>query len=131
VIVIDTSALMAILLREPEAAQIAKTIEESSVCLLSSANCLEAGIVIESRKGAMGAVEFDALIDGSGIEIRPVTLQLARAARLGYRLYGKGRHRAALNYGDCFSYALAKLAGAPLLAKGGEFGLTDIALVQY
>ncbi len=128
--IVDSSALIAILLQEDRAAMAAEALDRSFVRILSAANWLEAAIVIEARKGPAGAIEFDALIEAAAIEIAPVTDEVARAARTAWRQYGKGRHPASLNFGDCFAYGLAKTRGLPLLAVGGDFSKTDIALAS-
>jgi ribonuclease VapC len=130
VIVVDTSAICAILFQEESAATAAETIDAASARLLSAANWVEAAIVVEARKGPAGALEFDALIEQGGIEIVPVDEETARAARVAWRRYGKGRHPAALNFGDCFAFGLAKVRGLPLLAIGGDFAKTDIVMAS-
>ena len=127
--VLDSSVLVAILLGEPEAALFAATIEAASPRLLSAASLLEASIVIETRKGEAAAQELDLLIYRAEIEVVPVDHNQAEIAREAWRRFGKGRHPAGLNYGDCFTYALAKVTGAPLLFKGADFNRTDIPLV--
>jgi ribonuclease VapC len=124
--VIDTSALVAVLLQEPEAPRIAQAIEDASVRLLSAASLLEASIVIESRKGEEGARDLDLLLYRAGIEIVAVDQNQAEIARRGWRRFGKGRHAASLNYGDCFAYALARSRNLPLLFQGDDFKHTDI-----
>jgi len=128
--VIDTSAIVAILLREPEVEAFAALIEAAPSRLLSAASLLEATMVIEARKGAEGGRDLDLLIYRGEIEIVAVDREQAEVARVAWRRFGKGRHPAALNYGDCFAYALAKVSGAPLLFKGGDFSLTDIETVS-
>ena len=127
--VIDTSALLAILLGEPEAERVATAIENASLRLLSAANLLEASIVIEARKGEAGGRELDLLLYRSEIEVVAVDRAQVEAARLAWRRFGKGRHPAALNYGDCFAYALAKSRDLPLLFRGEDFVRTDIVPV--
>jgi ribonuclease VapC len=124
--VIDTSALVAILLNEPEAAVFAARIAEASHRLVSAASLLEASIVIETRFGEEGGRDLDLLLHRAGIEISPVTAEQVELARTAWRRFGKGRHRAALNFGDCFVYALAKTSGSPLLYKGDDFAHTDL-----
>ncbi|EWY39524.1 ribonuclease [Skermanella stibiiresistens SB22] len=124
--VIDTSAVIAILLKEPEAALLADTIAGGSPRLMSAASLLEASMVIETRKGEAGGRELDLFIYRAGIEIVPVDQEQAEMARAAWRRYGKGRHPAGLNYGDCFSYALAKVRGASLVFKGDDFSRTDL-----
>ncbi len=125
--IIDTSALVAILRAEPDRHRYAEAIEMSPVRRISAANYLEASIVIEGDRNPVSKRRFDDLIAKAGIEIVPVTEKHARIAREAYRDYGRGSgHRAKLNYGDCFSYALAKESGEPLLFKGNDFAETDI-----
>jgi ribonuclease VapC len=126
-IVVDTSVLIAILLAESDAADLAEKIERASPRLLSAASLLEAAIVIESRKGDDGARDLDLFIYRAGLEIVPVDAEQAEVARIAWRRYGKGRDTAGLNYGDCFAYALAKVNGAKLIYKGDDFGRTDLA----
>jgi ribonuclease VapC len=127
--VIDSSAIIAVLLDEANAADIARAIEASSQRLLSAANLLEASIVIESRKGEAGGRELDLLIYRAAIEIVAVDQDQAELARIAWRRFGKGRHPAGLNYGDCFAYALARTRQLPLLFQGDDFSRTDIDTV--
>lgn len=128
--VIDRSALVAVLLGEPDAARMAQAIEAGSPRLVSAATLLEASIVIESRKGDAGGRELDLLLYRAGIEVVPVDQNQAEAARSAWRRFGKGRHPAALNYGDCFAYALASLRRLPLLFCGNDFARTDIGRIE-
>ncbi len=128
--VIDTSSLVAVLLGEPEAPRIAQAIDAGSPRLLSAASLLEASIVIESRKGEVGGRELDLLLYRAAIEVIAVDHDQAEIARVAWRRFGKGRHPAALNYGDCFAYALAKSRGLPLLYCGNDFANTDIPRVM-
>ena len=127
--VVDTSALVAILTDEPERRRFVEAIEAAAVRLMSVATFVEIAIVIESRHGAEGSRELDRFLERAEIELVPVDLEQGRAARDGFNRFGRGRHRAALNYGDCFSYALATARGEPLLCKGDDFRHTDVALV--
>jgi ribonuclease VapC len=124
--VIDTSAITAVLLNEANAARVTQAIETGSPRLLSAANLLESSLVIESRKGEAGGRELDLLIYRAAIEIAAVDQDQAEIARIAWRRFGKGRHPAALNYGDCFAYALAKFRRLPLLFLGGDFAQTDV-----
>lgn len=124
--VIDTSAIVAVLLNEATAARIAQLIETSSPRLLSAANFLETSIVIESRKGEPGGRELDLLLYRATIEIVAVDQDQAEIARAAWRRFGRGRHPAGLNFGDCFAYALAKTRRLPLLYQGNDFSQTDI-----
>lgn len=129
--VIDTSALVALLGMEVEAARLAAAIESDATRLISAASVVEAALVIESRYGPDGGRELDLLIAKAGLSVEPVTAQQAEIAREAWRRFGKGRHAASLNFGDCFSYALAKVTGEPLLFKGTDFPKTDLAVVAY
>ena len=124
--VIDSSAVLSILLQESDAEQFADAIELASARSMSAASLYEAGILIQSRRGVGGAADLDRLIENAQIEIVPFNLDQARIAREAYRRYGRGNHRAGLNFGDCFAYALAKVTGEPLLFKGGDFARTDV-----
>jgi ribonuclease VapC len=127
--VIDTSAVIAVLLAASPALQVAQAIEAGAPRLLSAASLLEASIVIETRKGEAGGRELDLLIYRAGIEIVAVDGDQAEIARTAWRRFGKGRHRAGLNYGDCFAYALAKSRDLPLLFCGDDFTHTDLQRV--
>ena len=124
--VIDASAVLAILLGERDAAAFAQAIENADDRRMSAAGYLEAALVIDNRGDAVAQREFDRFFLRSGITIEPVTLEQARLAREAYRDFGKGRHRAALNFGDCLAYALARAIEQPLLYKGRDFSHTDI-----
>jgi ribonuclease VapC len=126
--VIDTSALAAIFFHEPERDAFRDAIVTASSRLISAATVLEAGMVIEGRRGGGAGREFDLFIVRAQIKIVPIDADLADLARSAWRRYGKGRHPAGLNFGDCFSYALAKATGEPLLAKGTDFASTDVLL---
>lgn len=128
--VIDTSALVAIFLREPERQAFKDAIQNVPVRLLSAASLVETGIVLESRKGDVIGRELDFFLHELEIEIVAVDSRQAQMARQAFRKFGKGRHAAGLNYGDCFAYALSAVSGEPLLAKGQDFRLTDITLVE-
>jgi ribonuclease VapC len=126
-VIIDASALLAILREEPEAPACAEAIEQADVRRVSAANFLEASIVIDAGRDPVASRRFDELIDRSAIIIEPVTAEQARIGREAYRDFGRGSgHRARLNFGDCFAYALAKTTGEPLLFKGDDFRHTDV-----
>ncbi|HEV2854651.1 MAG TPA: type II toxin-antitoxin system VapC family toxin [Thermoanaerobaculia bacterium] len=127
--VLDTSAILAILLNEPEIDAFSAAIERDPVRLLSAASLVEASLVVESRHGEAGEQELDLLLQTVGIEIVPFDARQAGMARHAFRTFGKGRHAAALNLGDCFSYALAQVTGEPLLFKGNDFSRTDVRWV--
>jgi ribonuclease VapC len=124
--VIDTSAVLAILQDEPERRRFAESIEAADTTCMSAATWVESSIVIEARYGSDGLRDFDRLMERIAVEIVPVDLEQARAAREAFRRFGKGRHPAGLNFGDCFSYALARMLGEPLLFKGTDFSQKDL-----
>ena len=124
--VIDSSAIVAIAFDEPEAAAFEIKIADDPIRLISAATVLEAAMVIETRLGAAGGSELDLWLHKVGIEIVAVDADQADIARRAWRRFGKGRHSAGLNYGDCFSYALAATRQEPLLFKGKDFSQTDI-----
>jgi ribonuclease VapC len=124
--VIDTSALLAIFLAEPERQSFLDCIRNDGSRLLSAPNALETAIVLEARRGEVAGRELDLFIHRLSIELVPVDAAQVEVARAGWRRYGKGRHPASLNFGDCFAYALAKTSGEPLLAKGNDFPKTDV-----
>jgi ribonuclease VapC len=127
--VIDSSALVAFLLREADAERFARAIAADSRRLISVFNWLETAIVIEAKKGEAGARELDLLLHRSQIEIVAMNPGQSDIARTAWRDYGKGNHPAGLNIGDCCAYALAKYSGEPLLFKGEDFLQTDIQSV--
>ena len=126
--VVDTSALIAILFEEPEAARFARRIADTSNPVMSAASYLEAGVVVLGRHGPSYLPRIDQALDRLRIMVVPVTPEHARLAIAAYERFGKGRHPAGLNYGDCFSYALAQARGEPLLAKGDDFARTDAVM---
>jgi ribonuclease VapC len=116
---------------EPESARLAAALESDAVRLVSAATVVESSLVIESRYGSAGGRELDLLIAKAGLSVESVTREQADVAREAWRRYGKGRHSAGLNFGDCFSYALAKVTGEPLLFKGDDFTHTDLSAALY
>ena len=126
--VIDTSALAAVFFGEPERHKFLEAIVSASSRLISAATVLETGIVLEARQGEAASREFDLFLIRANLQVVPVDSDQAELARSAWRRYGKGRHPAALNFGDCLAYALAKSAAEPLLAKGSDFALTDIEI---
>ena len=127
--VIDSSALLAIFLGESERRAFLDLILGAERRLVSAATVLEAGIVLEARRGEAAGREFDLFLLRAKVEITAFDGEQTELARSAWRKYGKGRHPAGLNFGDCFSYALAKSLNEPLLAKGSDFALTDIKLL--
>jgi ribonuclease VapC len=124
--VVDTSALVAILFREPDAERLEQSIAEAPIRLLSAVTRVELSFVIEGRKREAGRADLDRLLQQGVFEIASVTPQQAQIAIEAFRRFGKGRHRAGLNIGDCFAYALAIATGHPLLFKGNDFTQTDV-----
>ena len=124
--IVDTSALLAIIFAEPQFEVYARAISDSASCRISAVSFVELSIVAESRAGDAGVRQCEVLLHESGISIEPLTEQQANLARRAYSEYGKGRHAAGLNFGDCFSYALARYSGEPLLFKGDDFSKTDV-----
>ena len=127
--VLDTSALLALLLDEPEAEGFRAAVEEDTTRLVSAATLLETALVIEARKGEPDGRELDSLIHKAEVVVVPVDAEHVSEARRAYRRFGKGRHAAGLNFGDVFAYALARTSGEPLLFKGDDFAKTDIGRV--
>jgi ribonuclease VapC len=124
--IIDTSALLAILFEEDDAESILARMFTHSGRRISAANLLEAGIKADGHSNPNKGAALDAMIVRLDVQVEPVTLDQARVAREAYRRYGRGNHPAKLNFGDCFAYALAKATGEPLLFKGNDFSQTDI-----
>jgi ribonuclease VapC len=126
--IIDASAIIAILRAEPEAASFARAIADATDRRVSAVNFVESAVVIDASRDPIATRRFDDFIAAANISIEPVTETQAHIARAAYRDFGKGSgHPAKLNFGDCFAYALAKEVGEPLLYKGGDFAQTEIA----
>lgn len=128
--IVDTSALLAILFLEEDAEQYAAAVAGALICRMSAANFLEAAINIDSRGDAEASRQLDHFIRQAAIEIAAITLPQVQVARQAYQDFGKGRHKASLNFGDCFAYALARDKNEPLLFKGNDFIHTDITIVD-
>jgi ribonuclease VapC len=124
--VIDTSAVVAILFGEVEGPGFADAIQRAPTRLISAVSRVEMSLVVEGRKGAPGREQLELFLARAGAEVAAVTANHAMQAIEAFRHYGKGRHRAGLNIGDCFAYALAQATGLPLLFKGNDFALTDV-----
>ena len=124
--IVDSSALVAILKDESDAQRYEAAIASASNCRMSIVNAFETAMVVEGRGGPEAGRELDRYIEKSRIVLEPVTVEYFEIARRAWRRFGKGNHPASLNFGDCFSYALAETAGEPLLFKGDDFALTDI-----
>jgi ribonuclease VapC len=129
-LVVDTSAAVAVILGEPGSDVLAARLEEALARLMSAAIRVELGIVIEARLGPAGQDIVDRFLRDAKVDIVPVDADLASRAMSGWRRYGKGRHPAGLNLGDCFTYALAERTGHPVLCTGDDFAATDIAVVR-
>ena len=126
--VLDTSAVLAILQNESERRQFNEAIDAAEARSLSTASFVESSMIVESRYGADGVRDLDLFIAKAQISLVPVDEEQANLARRAFRKYGKGRHPAALNFGDCFSYALAQALNEPLLFKGNDFKQTDLQI---
>jgi ribonuclease VapC len=125
-VILDTSALAAIFFGDPDAALYIQLIHDADHCLMSAANFLELSIVIEGQIGPNAGRQCDVFFRRANIIIEPFTVEQAHVARQAFLDFGKGRHAAGLNFGDCFAYALAKITGEALLFKGEDFKKTDI-----
>jgi ribonuclease VapC len=124
--IVDTSALVAVLFGEPEADHYTRLIHNSDRCIISAGSFLELSIVIERQAGPEVARQCDMFFRRAGIIVEAFTVEQAHIARQAFHDFGKGRHPAGLNFGDCFAYALTKITGEPLLFKGDDFKKTDI-----
>jgi len=125
-VILDSSAVVAILRAELEASQFARAIQAAEPRRISAVSYVEAAVVIDSSKDAIANRRFDDFFRASQIALETVTAKQAEIARQAYRDFGKGRHKAGLNFGDCFAYALAKELDEPLLFKGNDFRHTDV-----
>jgi ribonuclease VapC len=126
-VIVDTSALIAVLQAEPDAEEFRAALAESADSRLSAANYLETAVVVDANRDPVLSGRFDDLVRDASLIIEPVTEQLAHIARRAYRDFGKGSgHPAGLNFGDCFAYALARAADDELLFKGSDFSHTDV-----
>jgi ribonuclease VapC len=126
-VIVDASALIAVLRHEDDADRIIHALTTSTDSRMSAASWLEAAIMVDGNADPVLSGRFDDLIAAAGIALEPVTADQVRVARQAYRDFGKGNHPAGLNVGDCLTYALARTRGEPLLFKGGDFALTDVA----
>ena len=128
--IVDASAIIAILRDEPDANALTSALQSADVRRISAATYLEAAIVTDSNRNTLLSNLLDSFLVRSLISIEPVTVEQARLAREAYRDFGKGRHRAGLNFGDCFVYALARDKGEPVLCKGEDFKRTEVEIVE-
>jgi ribonuclease VapC len=124
--ILDTSAVLAVLRNEDDGLRFADKIREADICRISAPSFVELGMVLEATAGDTGILACDVFFRENEIRVEPFTEEHALAARHGFSRYGKGRHPAGLNLGDCFSYALARVTGEPLLFKGNDFRKTDV-----
>jgi ribonuclease VapC len=129
--IVDSSAMLAMLLEEPEGHLVDVAIAKNAVCRMSSAGLLEVSMILLSRRGSDAIRDLDLLILRLRIEVAPFTESQARLARSAFERFGKGRHPAGLNFGDCMAYALAKETGEELLFLGTDFSKTDIVAASY
>ena len=129
-LVVDTSAAVAVILGEPGSDELTGHLEDALARLMPAAIRVELGIVIEARLGPAGQDVVDRFLRDAEIDIVPVDAEMAARAMSGWRRYGKGRHPAGLNFGDCFSYALAEHTGHPVLCTGDDFAATDLTVVR-
>jgi ribonuclease VapC len=130
-VIIDSSAIVAILGSEAEADDLENSLLDAPVRRISAVSYVETAIVVDARRDVVLSRRLDEFLRETEINIEPVTLEQARLAREAYRDFGKGRHRAGLNLGDCFAYALAKDKAEPLLFKGDNFRNTDVEAAEY
>jgi len=130
-VILDSSAVIAILRAEPEAPAMAMAMESDETRGISAVNYVEAAVVIDSGRDPIASRRFDDFFSEAKILIESVTARQAEIAREAYRDFGKGRHRAGLNFGDCFAYALAKEKDEALLFKGDDFRHTDIKRAEH
>lgn len=124
--IVDSSAIIAILRQEPDALQFAAKLASAGECRMSVATFVETAVVADNQKGLSGPSQLDTLLRNTQIRLEPLTVEQAHIARQAYFDYGKGHHPTGLNFGDCFAYALSKATGEPLLFKGDDFRKTDI-----
>jgi len=129
-VIVDSSALIAILRNEPDASAIAEALQEAPFRHISAVTYVEAAVVADNGRNPLLSRRFDNLIRDAQVSVEPVTPRQAEIARQAYRDFGKGRHKAGLNFGDCFAYALAKEMDEPLLFKGTDFARTDVEAVK-
>lgn len=128
--IVDTSVVIAVLRGESDAAEIAVALERADICRMSAVTYVETAVVTDSNRNPVLSRRLDDLLHDSRIQVESVTPRQAEIARYAYRDFGKGRHKAGLNLGDCFAYALAKATGEPLLFKGDDFNHTDVEVAK-
>lgn len=128
--IVDSSAMIAVLRDESDAFAISEVLQRVPVCRISAVTYVESAVVIDSNRNPVLSRRFDDLVRDARIRVESVTVEQAKIARQAYRDFGKGRHKAGLNFGDCFAYALAKEMDEPLLFKGDDFRHTDVEAVE-
>jgi len=128
--IVDSSAVIAVLRNEPDAGAIAEALRQAPLRRISAVTYVEAAVVADNNRNPVLSRRFDDLIRNAQMLVEPVTLRQAEIARQAYRDFGKGRHKAGLNFGDCFAYALAKEMDEPLLFKGKDFTHTDVEVAK-
>lgn len=128
--IVDTSAVIAVLRNEPDALEFARAMQSEPTCRMSAVSYVEAGVVTDANLNPVLSRRLNTLLEDMRIELMAVTLKQAEIARQAYRDFGKGRHKAGLNLGDCFAYALAKEMNEPLLFKGEDFRQTDVEVAD-
>ena len=128
--IVDSSAIIAVLRNEPDAAPISAALQQAPICRMSAVTYVEAAVVTDSNRNPVLSRRFDDLLRDVNMCVESVSFEQARIARQAYRDFGKGRHKAGLNFGDCFAYALAKDLDEPLLFKGDDFRYTDVEAVE-
>ena len=128
--IVDSSAIIAMLTGEPDRGEFINLLTQDPIRRVSTVSIVEAGLVMESRTGANGAGDLDLWLLTAGVKVESFDANQADIARRAWRKYGRGRHPAALNFGDCCAYALAKAMNEPILCKGNDFSLTDVAVIQ-
>ena len=129
--IVDSSAIIAVLRNEPDASAISEVLQNAPMCRISAVTFVEAAVVTDSNRSPVLSRRFDDLLRDARIQVESVTPRQAQIARDAYRDFGKGRHRAGLNFGDCFAYALAKELDEPLLFKGEDFRHTDVSVAKH
>jgi len=129
--IVDASAVLAILQNEPETVAMGKALLQATICRISPVNYVEAAVIADNNSNPALRRKLDDLLRDASISIETITLKQAQIAREAYRDFGKGRHKAGLNLGDCFAYALAKELNEPLLFKGRDFRHTDVEVAAY
>jgi ribonuclease VapC len=130
-VIVDSSVVIAVLRDEPDADAIGEALQKAPVCRMSAVSYVESAVVVDSNRNPVLSRRFDDLLRGVRMRVEPVTLKQAELARQAYRDFGKGRHRAGFNLGDCFAYALAKETDEPLMFKGHDFSETDVEVASY